>query len=313
MKMLFAAVLLIIFAASLQSWGFFAHRTINKHATYSLPADLAPFFKKHLYAITEKAINADKRVYIDSAESTRHFIDLDRYEQLSDSLVVPWFKLNKRLRQHEILMRGIVPWQIDLTYRKLLKAFHEKNAQAIIRQAADLGHYASDAHVPLHTTSNYNGQLSGQVGIHALWETRLPERFMHSYDLYVGKPVYIDNVVEFAWNAVHESHALLDSVFDLEKKVSASMSHRMKKSYVLRNNILMLNYSDEFCERYHEALNGMVERRIRKAIHATASLWYSAWIDAGQPDLSELAPFEINKKDSIPYQRLSPKGREEWH
>lgn len=311
MKMLFAAVLLIIFAASLQSWGFFAHRTINKHPTYSLPADLAPFFIKQLYAITEKAINADKRVYINSAESTRHFIDLDRYEQLSDSLVVPWFKLNKRLRQHDILKRGIVPWQIDLTYRKLLKAFHQKNAQAIIRHAADLGHYASDAHVPLHTTSNYNGQLSGQVGIHALWETRLPERFMHSYDLYVGKPVYIDNVVEFAWNAVHESHALLDSVFDLEKKVSASMSHRMKKSYVLRNNILMLNYSDEFCERYHEALNGMVERRIRKAIHATASLWYSAWIDAGQPDLSKLAPFEINKKDSIPYQRLSRKGREE--
>jgi len=313
MKMLFPAVLLILFATSLQSWGFFAHRTINKHATYSLPADLAPFFKKHRYAITEKSINADKRVYIDSAESTRHFIDLDRYEDLSDSLEVPWFKLNKRLQQHDLLKRGIIPWQIDLTYRKLLKAFHQKNTHAIIRHAADLGHYASDAHVPLHTTSNYNGQLNGQVGIHALWETRLPEHFMDSYQLYVGKPVYIDNVVEFAWNAVHESHALLDSVFELERKVSNSMPLQHRTNYVLRNNRLMLNYSDEFCERYHRAMNGMVERRIRKAIHATASLWYSAWIDAGQPNLSKLEAFVPEKKDPIPYQRLMPKGREEWH
>ena len=41
----------------------------------------------------------------------------------------------------------------------------------VLRTAADLGHYLADAHVPLHTTGNYNGQRTNQTGIHALWET----------------------------------------------------------------------------------------------------------------------------------------------
>ena len=36
---------------------------------------------------------------------------------------------------------------------------------------------------------------------------------------------------------------------------------------------------------YHEKLNGMVERRMRAAILMVASVWYTAWVDAGQPDL----------------------------
>ncbi len=37
----------------------------------------------------------------------------------------------------------------------------------ILKYSADLSHYIGDAHVPLHTTSNHNGQLTNQVGIHA--------------------------------------------------------------------------------------------------------------------------------------------------
>ena len=32
-------------------------------------------------------------------------------------------------------------------------------------------------------------------------------------------------------------------------------------------------------------MNGMVERRLRAAINAVGSIWYTAWVDAGQPDL----------------------------
>ena len=35
-------------------------------------------------------------------------------------------------------------------------------------------------------------------------------------------------------------------------------------------------------------MNGMVERRLRAAILAVGSVWYTAWVDAGQPDLSKL-------------------------
>jgi hypothetical protein len=35
-------------------------------------------------------------------------------------------------------------------------------------------------------------------------------------------------------------------------------------------------------------MKGMVERRMRAAILSVGSYWYSAWVDAGQPDLNKL-------------------------
>jgi hypothetical protein len=32
----------------------------------------------------------------------------------------------------------------------------------------------------------------------------------------------------------------------------------------------------------------MIERRMRDAIIAVGSVWYTAWVDAGQPNLNEL-------------------------
>ena len=40
---------------------------------------------------------------------------------------------------------------------------------------------------------------------------------------------------------------------------------------------------------YHKLLNGMVERRMRQSIQTIAGLWYTAWVNAGQPDLSGLS------------------------
>ncbi len=92
-----------------------------------------------------------------------------------------------------------MPWQIQRTYLSLVKAFEQKDASKILKHSADLGHYVADAHVPLHTTENYNGQLTNQMGIHAFWESRLPELFYSTYDLFVGKATYIENPLKEAW------------------------------------------------------------------------------------------------------------------
>jgi hypothetical protein len=40
---------------------------------------------------------------------------------------------------------------------------------------------------------------------------------------------------------------------------------------------------------YNKKLQGMVERRMRASVYATASFWYTAWVNAGQPDLKQLS------------------------
>ena len=92
--------------------------------------------------------------------------------------------------------------------------------QRILRISAEIGHYIGDAHVPLHTTENYNGQLTGQEGIHAFWESRLPEMFSDDFDFFVGRATYIANPQSAAWEAVKTSHEAVDSVLNEEKKLS---------------------------------------------------------------------------------------------
>ncbi|MFD2598942.1 zinc dependent phospholipase C family protein [Sphingobacterium corticis] len=296
------------------SWGFFVHKLINQSAVFTLPSELAGFFKVHIATITAKAIDADKRCYADTAESVRHYIDLDRYDDAPDSIPVHWSKAKEKYQERTIIARGIIPWQIEKTYRKLVSAFEKKEINAIIRHAADLGHYVADAHVPLHTTRNYNGQYSKQIGIHAFWETRLPEMFSSKYDLLVGRAKYIEDPLSTAWEIVKESHGLVDSVLSVEKNLSKSIPAHLQKAYLSRNKVMSLQFSDHYAHAYHDALNDMVQRRLRSSIHMVGSFWFSAWVDAGQPSLRNIDPTSTYTiQDTLPTPTNKIFGREEWH
>jgi hypothetical protein len=171
---------------------------------------------------------------------------------------------------------------------KLQKAFENKNIDLILKYSAEIGHYIGDAHVPLHTTENYNGQLTGQKGIHGLWESRLVEINAEDYDYFVGKAGYKKYVQDYIWDAIKGSHKSLDSVLRIEKELTKSFPTDRKYSYEQRGNTTISTYSREFCELYHNQMNGMVERRLKAAVLAVGSIWYTAWVDAGQPDLKSL-------------------------
>lgn len=300
----------------LGSWGFYAHKLINQAAVFSLPPEVAVFYKKHIDFISEHAIDPDKRCYVDTLESPRHYIDLDILEEKnSDSMPIHWSQAKEKFTERKLLAAGIIPWQIERSFRNLRDAFAQKDLKTILRHAADLGHYVSDAHVPLHTTQNYNGQFTNQVGIHAFWETRLPEKFAGQYDLWVGKASYIPSVIDESWKIIRESHSLIDSVLLIEKELSSRFNPDQKYAFVIRNNRIQRNYSDSYSTAYHKMLNGMVERRLRSSILKTASLWYTAWVDAGQPDLSQIMDgfSMVSDSSASPGQHQKIIGRTEWH
>src|SRR5690606_17516075 len=116
-----------------------------------------------------------------------------------------------------------------------------------------------------------------------------------------------------SWDIVKESHALVDSVLSIEKNLSVRLHESDRKTYLTRNGQLIFTYSDKYAAAYHEALNGMVERRLRSSIHEVASFWYSAWIDAGQPKLTASLPGSILVEEPTPVPGQKSLGREEWH
>lgn len=268
------------------SWGFHSHRLINQSAVYTLPAEMAGFFKKHIVYIREHSVDPDKRRYVVEEEGNRHFIDLDRYgESPLDSIPIRWNDAVVKYSEEVLKEYGTLPWQIHFSYLQLTEAFKAKNTRRILRIATDLGHYIADAHSPLHTTQNYNGQLTDQHGIHSFWESRLPELFANSYSFFVGKAQYIENPLKKSWEIVENSYALTDSVLLIEARLNKKFPEHQKYIYEARNNILSRTYSKEYSKAYHDALQGMVEKQMRSSIILLGNFWFTAWVDAGQPQL----------------------------
>ncbi len=193
---------------------------------------------------------------------------------------------SKLVVNDEFSSYGIVPFALKQAHYRLVKAFKKQDLSTIVRLSTDYGHYIADAHVPLHTTENYNGQLSGQEGIHAFWESRLPELYADKeYDYFVGKAEFIDDVDRFYWDIVLDSHSHLEKVFGEEKRIRASLPPDKIYCYQERNGLTIRTQCPEFAEAYNIAMSTMVEDRFRSSIRAIGSLWYTAWVQAGRPDL----------------------------
>ena len=269
-------------------WGFFAHERINRLAVFTLPPEMIGFYKKHIDYLERTAVNPDKRRYVVPEEAPRHYLDADHY---GDSALVllphDWREAVARYSEDTLQAYGILPWHIYAMYHRLRDAFLVKDPAEILRISAELGHYISDAHVPLHTTENYNGQLTDQEGIHGFWESRLPEVFSEDYDFFVGKAEYIEDPRAAAWDVIASSHALVPQVLVEEKKLSQRYAEK-KYGFETRGKATVKVYALEYAREYHNVLEGMVERQMRASVKMTGDFWYTAWLDAGQPDLRRL-------------------------
>lgn len=222
----------------------------------------------------------------------------------------------KELIAHDFLSKkGLLPYHLVQLQQQLSNAFAKKDEYKILKLSAEIAHYLADACVPLHTTKNYNGQLTNQTGIHAFWETRLPELFAkNEYDFFVGKATYIEQPRVYIWDLIKKSHEYVPILLQTEKNISAKIPEEQRFCFEKRGNSVVKVACEAWARAYHEALDGMVEACMQRAILALGSLWYSAWVEAGQPNVNKLVintPLSnFQKNDTLPRQGTM-KGREE--
>ncbi|URC11477.1 zinc dependent phospholipase C family protein [Flavobacterium sp. B183] len=286
------------------SWGMVGHERINKAAVMALPHPLQVFFYNHIDFITQEASVPDIRKYALNYkdENPRHYFDMESFGNPVDfpqTLEAAKQKYDAKFLNEN----GILPWYIEEMMVKLTKAFKEKNRAEILFLAADLGHYVGDAHMPLHTSSNHDGQLSDQKGIHSLWESRLPELFVKNYRLNVPQAQYYEDVHKATWDMINDTHSLVQPLLDVDKKLRTTTPENETfkmdaDGKVLKSKYNTAIFSDEYAKKLHKELNGMVENQMKKAIAATASFWYTAWVNAGKPDLSDLDAFELTQRNN---------------
>lgn len=311
MKKLFIIACLLLCCKNVFCWGFFGHKKINYLAVFLLPPQMMSFYKENIQFLSDHAVDPDMRRYAIPEEGPRHYIDIDRYGKYPyPELPHDYDSAVAKFTADTINAYGIVPWWVQTMLWRLTTAFKEKNQTRILKLSAEIGHYISDAHVPLHASHNHNGQFTGQNGIHGFWESRIPELLADKeFDFWIGKAEYIKKPGDFIWARVLESGAASDTVLRFEKELTQSYASDAKYSFENRNGNIIRTYSTGFTKAYNDKLGGMVERRMRQSIYAVASFWYTAWVNAGQPDLKNLANKDFTAEDLKEFEELQNNWR----
>jgi hypothetical protein len=274
------------------SWGFLVHKTVHQLAVYELPKEMIPFFYQNMDYLVTNAPRPDMRRNQDSTEATKHFIDLEMYgEQAATKMPMDWQAAQKMYTKDSLLKYGYVPYHIVYMKGKLTEAFRKGNKDSILFYATDLGHYIGDANVPLHTSVNYDGQLTDQKGLHSLWESMIPEILIGNYNLYSDhKAVYLKDPSVAIWGAVRRAAVLVPDMLLQEKEVTKNFTPEQKYRTQVRNGRESKSYTSEFAKAYAAALKNTINEQLINSANLVADFWYTSWVDAGKPDLSAITP-----------------------
>jgi len=115
------------------SWGFYAHFRINRMAVYTLPKPMVGFYKANIEFITEHAISADKKRYVDSTEAPRHFLNADHYGKNPFARIPQrWKDAVVKYSEDTLNKYGTVPWAIQRNYYWLVDAFKNHDTTGIL-------------------------------------------------------------------------------------------------------------------------------------------------------------------------------------
>jgi hypothetical protein len=293
------SVCFVLGALFLSGWGYLAHRTIHQLAIYQLPKAMRPFFYENMDYMVKNSVRPDQRRNSDKSEEPKHYIDAEAYGD-SALWVMPhqWDDAVAKYSKDTLLEYGYVPYWVMVMKDKLTGAFKQKNKDSILFYAADMGHYIADAHVPLHTTINYDGQLTGQKGLHSLWESTIPELELTQFQLYAKhKPRYLDHPEIAIWSAVRNANALLKGLLQEEVETSKEFPDTTKYRTQMRYGKLAKVYTPEFAKAYNKRLGNTVNQQLLEAAQLSADFWYTCWVDAGKPDLESLVSKANTKEE----------------
>lgn len=264
--------LLMLGTAMMISWGSRGHRKISQEVALSFNSEMTPFVSWVSF-LADHASDADYRKSEDPNEAVRHYIDIDYYPEFRTTgrIAQAWDSIVEQHGIWTVTNTGILPWATLSTFNSLRLAMQENDWNYAMLMAADLGHYVADGHMPLHITENYNGQLTGSTGIHSRFESTMVNAHLEEIVYDGDSSVYIPNAGNYIFNYLYANYPYVDSILaaDLYAKTINSNTS-----------------STEYKNALWQKSKPFTIKLFKDASHALACLIYTAWIDAGKPEMS---------------------------
>lgn len=265
------------------SWGDKGHQKINSSAPQFFPAKLN-HFKGWSEKLAEHGSDADNRKKWDKTEGVKHYIDIDAYQdfmdkhQINESKDQAFTKYGKEF----VVKNGTLPWVTDSTYHVLVNDFKSKNWSKAVLTSSDLGHYVGDGHMPLHLTSNYDGKMTGQTGIHSRYESTMINRYITEINVKKSATKKVTNVSRYVFNYIYSNYQYKDSLLNADKLAYEKADHK---------------YADVYYQELWRSTQGFTQKMIAGASKSLAELIRSAWIEAGRPYIPrDIIVAEVPKK-----------------
>ena len=252
------------------SWGPATHRMVNHWAVETLPPTMRPFFEANRRFLVDHATDPDEWVRKDPYERTRHYIYLDKYG-LFPYLKLP-YSYKAAVAQYggrRLNRDGLLPWRIGEYSLRLTNDLRAQKWEEAKLDAAVLAHYVADAHDPLNTTQNYNGQLTEQTGLATRFGSSLVDRYANFFMLHPEDAAKIDDPTAYAFQMALEANTWVDRILWADWLSRAGRS----------------DYTDEYFDRFYTEVGSTAIEEINGAAHDAGSYWYTAWLNAGSPAL----------------------------
>ena len=271
-----------VFPTILEAWGYDGHRRINYLASMQLKGPFGQFLKNNSDPLKWYAVAPDYNKDIDSQELHRQFIDTDYYD------VYPFTKIPRnyedlvsRYGEDKIRKYGIAPWTINETCERIIDLLKKNQFEKAIYNMGVVGHYIADLHNPLHTIINYNGQFTGNDGVHKRWEHRLVDEYVKKINP-VGNIEDVEDPWSFSMKIVKESFKLHQDILDADTKARKLLT---KKQAARLDSYDVLSFEKPYLDVLYNETEDLLHDRLGRAVIRVASLWNYCWEQAGRPDL----------------------------
>jgi len=252
------------------AWGPTAHDIVNTWAIQTLPPEIRSFFENHRQFLLDHANDADELMKKDRYERMRHYIYLDKYGVFPyPELPHDYGQAKEKFGSLRINRDGALPWQIGEFSLRLTKAMKAGNWEEVKLDAAALAHYVADSHDPLHTTQNFDGQLTRQHGLSARFDIHLFDRYSKFFIMHPENAEKIDDPTEYAFQTCLASHVWVSLIIWSDLRAREGLA----------------DYNDEYYDRFYNQVGPAVVQEINAAAHDAGSYWYTAWLNAGRPQL----------------------------
>ena len=290
-----ASSLVLLASLPVSAWEGDGHRHTTRIALASLQSpELRRLYESHASWLANASSHPDRwRNRPDHAEGSRHFLDTERFAKSTPVSGIPdsFAILSKTHPYDKVRSDGYLPWTVERVWQRLVRAFREKRSADVLVQTAYLSHYVADAHVPFHTTENYDGQQSGQRGIHRRFEGTLLEKFVGEADLAFGKPIPARSAAKDMLAVVAEGFAMVSPILDADREASAASGGK---------------FDERYWDLFSRKCRPIAVARLETGGRRLSGLIEAAWRKAGRPQLDSPATMDDRWLPAAP--EFTPRG-----